>query len=150
MRKAAHALTMALVVAASVAILASGSIVQPSYDALMAMPASERRATLQAMEQTARLTVFRTHIDRWLEQNRNRLSTSQVALVTEVRNNLTPERHDPEQMIALERKMQCELWRSDVIALSLPNRDQMSSSWFNDVGHWIRECVVAKAIDAVF
>ena len=151
MRKAARALTTALLVAASLGGLASNnSIVQPSYDALMAMSATERRTTLQAMDPTARLTMFRTHVDRWLAENRNRLTASQVALVTEVRDNLTPERSASDQMKVLEQRMRCELWRSDAIALALPQRDRMSSSWFNDVHSWLSDCVVPKAIDAVF
>ena len=115
----------------------------------MAMSSDERRATLMTMEEPARLALFRAHIDYWLDQNRDRLSASQAALVTEVRNNLTPGRDDYE-MIALERRMRCELWRSDVIAVSLPHRDHMSSSVWQDLSYWFRECVVSKAIDIVF
>jgi hypothetical protein len=148
--RTAVSFTVSLAIAASISVLASNPTVQPSYDALIAMSAAERQATLAAMDQPTRLTMFRTHIDRWLEQNRGRLSSSQAALVTEVRNSLTPEARDLERQRALEQRMRCELWRSDVIALSLPHRDQMSSSTLNDVGHWLRECVVAKAIDVVF
>jgi hypothetical protein len=52
----------------SVGAVASGSTVQPSYDALMAMPAGERREALRTMDQTTRLMLFRTHIDRWLSR----------------------------------------------------------------------------------
>jgi putative exporter of polyketide antibiotics len=148
MRTAAYTLTATLVFAVS--LLASNETVQPSYDALMAMPAAERQATLAAMGQPARLTMFRTHIDRWLEQNRGRLSANQVGLVTEVRDSLMSAQRDLDAQRALEQRMRCELWRSDVIALSLPHRDSMSSTTLSDVGHWLRECVVAKGIDVVF
>jgi hypothetical protein len=78
------------------------------------------------------------------------LSASQVTLVTDVRDSLMPERRDLERQRALHERMRCELWRSDVIALSLPHRDSMSSSRLNDVGVWLRECVVADAIEFVF
>ena len=150
MRKVAVALSLALLIVGSVALLGADVIVQPSYDALMAMSASERRAALTSMEQPDRLAAFRTHVDRWLEQNRPRLSASQVALVTQVRDNLTSERHASNQMLVLEQRMRCELWRSDAIALALPKRDQMSSSRLNDILSWLDDCVVPKAIDAVF
>ena len=102
------------------------------------------------MDEPTRMMLFRTHIDRWLEQNRRRLSSSQIALVTEVRNSLTPERPVDERIVALERRMRCELWRSDVIAISLPHRDQTSVSWLGDVAYWVDECIVSKVIDAVF
>jgi hypothetical protein len=59
----------------------------------MSMPATERQATLTAMGEPSRLMMFRTHIDRWLDENRARLSASQVALVTDVRDSLTPGQH---------------------------------------------------------
>jgi hypothetical protein len=150
MRKATCTLTAAMMVATLVGVTASNTTVQPSYDALMAMPAGERQATLRAMDETARRVMFQTHIDRWLDQNRRRLSAGQVALVTEVRNALTQEPRDETRMLALDARMRCELWRSDMIALSLPHRDEMSSSWFNDVRQWVGDCVVSPAIDAVF
>ena len=150
MRTAASRLTVSFVLAASLGALASGPTVQPSYDALMAMPATQRQATLRALDEPAKLELFRTHIDRWLEENRSRLSASQVALVTDVRDALTPERRDLERQRALGYRMLCELWRSDVIALSLPLRDQMSSSRLNDVEEWLSDCVIAPAIDVVF
>ena len=150
MRKAVHELMVALFIAVSVGALASGSVAQPSYDALMAMPAGERRAALKTMDESTRMKLFRTHIDRWLEQTRSRLSSSQIALVTEVRDSLTPGRRADAHVVALERRMRCDLWRSDVIALVLPHRDQPSVSWLSDVAYWVDECVVSKVIDAVF
>lgn len=152
MRTAAHMLAVSLVLAASLSfhVSASRPFVQPSYDALMAMSAAERQATLAAMDHPARLAMFRAHVDRWLEENRTRLNTGQVALITDVRDSLIPEPRDLDRQRALEQRMRCELWRSDVIALSLPHRDRMSSSALSDVGYWLRECVVVRAIDAVF
>jgi hypothetical protein len=150
MRTVAYTLTASFVLAGSLGVLASDTTIQPSYDALMAMTASQRQATLRALEEPARLELFRTHIDRWLEQHRGRLSASQVSLVTDLRNTLTTDSRDDERSIALQVRMRCELWRSDVIELSLPHRDTMSSSRLNDIGNWLRECVVAKAIDLVF
>jgi hypothetical protein len=151
MRKAAYALATALLVATSAGVLASNPTVQPpSYDALMAMSEVERRDTFRAMDLTARLSLIQTHIDRWLAENRNRLTTSQIALVTEVRGNLTAERHASDQMKSLERRMRCELWRSDAIALRFIQDPPMSSSWINDLQEWAYDCVVAKAIEAVF
>jgi hypothetical protein len=150
MRNAAGWLVAALLLAASTGARASNEPVQPSYDALIAMSAAERQAALRAMDEPARLAMFQTHVDRWLAQHRARLSQAQIALVTDVRDTLTPERRDPARQRALEQRMVCELWRSDVIALSLPLRDQMSSSRLNDVGQWLSDCVIAPALDAIF
>jgi hypothetical protein len=150
MRRATCGFITALLLAVSVGVLASDSILQPSYDALMAMSAEERRSALRGMDEAARMALFRTHIDRWLEQNRSRLSSSQIALLTDVRNSLTPEQRDVDRTSVLERRMRCELWRSDLIAVTLPHRDQMSSSWLGDVAYWVDECVISKVIDAVF
>jgi hypothetical protein len=59
-------------------------------------------------------------------------------------------RRDFDRMIALQQGMRSELWRSDMIALSLPHRDERISSWLDHVGHWVRECVISNVIDAVF
>jgi hypothetical protein len=150
MRKVSYTLAAVLVFAAPTVGPASNASVQPSYDALMAMPSAERQAALRGMEEMARRAIFQTHIDRWLSENRRRLSASQFALVTEVRNALMQEPRDQKRMVALDARMRCELWRSDMMALSLPHRDEMSSSWFNDVRRWVGDCVLAPALDAVF
>lgn len=85
-----------------------------------------------------------------LRPGRGAWKLSQVALVAEVKDNLTPERHASDQMLAVQRRMLCELWRSDAIALRFIQDPPMSSSWVNDLQEWAYDCVVAKAVEAVF
>ena len=149
MRTHVFALVAVAILSVSGHALASNAVVQPSYDALLAMPTAERKAAFRRLEGGVQLAILQTHVDRWLEANRRRLSASQVALVKEVRDSLTSTR-DVEASRRLHEGMQCELWRSDVAALEFPDDQLVAPSWFGDVDHWFRECVWSKAINVVF
>jgi len=148
MRKVFVSLSAALLLAGFLGVYASEPATQVSYDALMAMSAQERQETFKALDQPTRLALSRAHMDRWLAANRERLSASQVALATALRNTLTMDR-DLDQQVALEERLVCEFWMSDVYAMTLSHSDR-SSSRLQDVSSWVRGCVVEGAIDAVF
>ena len=149
MRRVAFAVATAVLLAVSAGVRASSPTVQVSYDTIIGMPVAQRQAVLKALDPDALLALNRTNIDRWLEQNRYRLTTSQVALVRDVRMSLEPDQRDLENALALQKRMRCELWRSDVLALSMTHRDRPASR-LSDVGFWVAECVVKKVVRTVF
>ena len=149
MRTAAFAFVAVLLTAGAMSVRAADSVIQPSYDALMAMSAEQRQQALKAMDIPTHLALSRTHIDRWLAENRPRLSENQLAIVEEVRDNLTPELYRSERLGVLERQMQCELWMSDVFALTLARADRPSSR-FDDVRYWLRSCVLEDVIEFIY
>ena len=150
MRKHLFAFAAVAVLSLSDGAFASNAIIQPSYEALLAMPVAERKIAFRNMDGSGQLVILQTHVDRWLAANRNRLTTSQVALVKEVRDSLTSARDSEASRRRLHERMRCELWRSDVTALEFPDDQLPSSSWIADVDYWFYECVYVKAIDAVF
>lgn len=149
MRKATFALVAAIWAAGALGVVAAVSTIQPSYDALMAMPSEQRQQALKAMDIPTHLAMSRTHIDRWLAANRARLSDNQVTIVEQVRDHLTPESYRSERLGELERQMQCELWMSDVFALTLARADRRSSR-FEDVRYWLRSCVLDDVIEFIY
>src|SRR5689334_21021548 len=144
----AIAMVAALLVA-SLGVSAAGEIVQVSYETVMAMSPTERQAVLRGLEQTELMDLNRINLDRWLEQNRPRLSASQIALVRDVRRSFDAVPRDLSLELALQNRMRCELWRSDVRALSMTHRDEPASR-LGDWGFWLGECVVKKTVNAVF
>lgn len=149
MRKQALALAAIAVLSLSAGALASNRSVQPSYDALLAMPAAERKTAFRNLDGGAQLAILGMHVDRWLETNRSRLSASQIELIQQVRATLTDNR-DLEKSRVLFERMRCELSRSDLSALEFPDDQMGTSSWVRDLDYWVRECVLAKAIEAMF
>jgi len=112
----------------------------------MGLPVTECKAALVALEPGPRFEMYRIHIDRWLNQNRGRLSRDQVAYVTEMRDLLTPDGVDSKRMVELTDRMRCEFWKSDAMALGLPQTDRLASSRIGDVTYWFRNCVIDKLL----
>jgi hypothetical protein len=137
---------LAITVLASGVVLASNWQSRSSYDALMAMPVQQRQAALRAMEPDAKFAILRTHVQRWLETNRHRLSAEQVTLVREVHDLLTPAQNASPRMIELTQRMRCELWHSDVLSLALTQEDQPKGSTLDDFSYWLRKCVVDRIL----
>jgi hypothetical protein len=93
--------------------------------------------------------LMRTHANRWLDTNRQRLSSRQIALVQEMIEYLSPEayRNPSDPQIArrgqeLTQKFKCQLRNSDVLAAIGPHRSPPPASWMNDVWYWFTECVI--------
>jgi len=87
----------------------------------MKLDSRQRIQRFQAMSPEDKAAVVQTHAQRWLEKNRGRLSTSQIALVQEAIDLVTPalyrDPNAPEQVQKykeLSAKLTCQMRVSDV------------------------------------
>ena len=142
------------VVLNGVAFDASGLQNQPArtqitYDAFMALNDNQRRTRFDGYDAGTKSMLMRTHTQRWLEKNRQRLSASQVQLVQDTIAYLSPEAYsnpgDPaiaKRGQELTEKFKCQLRNSDVMAAVGPHRSPAATNWMNDVWFWFTECVI--------
>jgi len=121
-----------------------------SYESFMQLDARVREDRFGAMSPEDKSLIMRTHAERWLDKNRARLSTSQVALVRDAIEFLSPELYrnpaDPgfdEKGRELEKAFRCALPRSDVMELFGATRSPVPrASWLDDIWAWFEDCVV--------
>ena len=122
---------------------------QITYDAFMALDNEQRKTRFDGYDAETKSLLMRTHTQRWLDKNRERLSASQVQLVQDMIAYLSPEayRNPSDPAIAkrgqeLTEKFKCQLRNSDVLASVGPHRAPSSANWMNDVWYWFTECVI--------
>ncbi len=122
---------------------------QITYDAFMALDDKQRRTRFDGYNAETKSLLMRTHTQRWLEKNRQRLSTSQVQLVQDMIAYLSPDAYrDPTDAGIAKRgqeltaKFKCQLRNSDVLAAVGPHRSPPATNWMNDVWYWITDCVI--------
>lgn len=121
-----------------------------SYESFMQLDAQVREERFGAMSPENKSLIMRTHAETWLAKNRARLSTSQVALVQDAIEFLSPELYrnptDPgfdEKGRELEKAFRCALPRSDVMELFGATRSSVPrASWLDDIWAWFEDCVV--------
>ena len=122
---------------------------QIAYEAFMALDDKQRRSRFSDYDAETKSMLMRTHTQRWLEKNRQRLSTSQVQLVQDMIAYLSPEayRNPSDPAIAkkgqeLTEKFKCQLRNSDVMAAIGPHRSPPTANWMHDVWFWVTQCVI--------
>jgi hypothetical protein len=123
--------------------------VQITYDAFMVLDDKQRRTRFDGYDPETKSMLMRTHTQRWLEKNRQRLSTSQVQLVQDMIAYPSPEAYsnprDPaitKRGQELTEKFRCQLWNSDVMAAIGPHRPPPTGNWMSDVWVWFTDCVI--------
>lgn len=68
------------------------------YDEFMPQPFQERRRIFDEISAENRVLLIKTHIERWLAANRQRLNNEQIAVVEEtILPFITPERYQVER-----------------------------------------------------
>jgi hypothetical protein len=121
-----------------------------SYESFMLLGAQVRRERFGAMSPEDKSLIMGTHARIWLESNRARLSTSQVALVQDAIEFLSPELYrnptDPrfdKRAREIEKRFRCALPRSDVLELFGAVRSPVPrASWLDDIWVWLEDCVI--------
>ena len=118
-----------------------------SYEAFVQLDESVRRERFNKYDPETKSYLMRTHAARWLERNRARLSRSQVALMQEVIDFLspsafagTPEVHAKSK--ALIDKLECQLSHSDLVAAIRPDMTPPKTNWLNEIWEWLSNCVI--------
>jgi hypothetical protein len=126
-----------------------------SYDEFLKLDDQERESVLSRMSVEQRIVLRRAHAERWLEQNRPSLTASQVAVVTEAIQLLSPERYrnpsDPELIKQEERishRLACSLGERRALAAftfrSQPTPPARSwSAVLDSWAEWLVECVMS-------
>ena len=116
------------------------------YKEFMKLSATERTKAFQSAEPETKAVLKRIHAERWLTANSRRLSREQIDLVKEAIAVLTPALYesppDPgvtKKSLDLQLKLQCALWRSDVIAAFQFDEDGKSGR-FDDFMFWMKQC----------
>lgn len=126
---------------------------RPSYDEFMRLSADERESRILQMGLAGRLALRRIHAQRWLDKNRASLRASQVAVVQEAIDFISPERYDapydPElakQEADIAHRLACALGEQRALA-AFTFRDEPSQgnrTWSNLLdtwAQWLVECV---------
>ena len=100
-----------------------GSSAVGVYKEFMAFPADHRRAQFAAMSPENKAGVMRTHMERWIQANKGRLTAPEIAVFEEMVAYVTPEiyRRPPESAVdkreeELRAKMRCRVSPEDVRA----------------------------------
>jgi hypothetical protein len=121
----------------------------PTYQEFMKLSRQQRTERFSALSPENRALIIRTHAEQWLERNRGRLSTGQVALVQKAIDFVTPALYrtpnDPElieKSKALELELQCRMRRSDLLEAFGPGRSPVPASWLDDMWAWFESCIV--------
>jgi hypothetical protein len=123
--------------------------VQITYDAFMALDDKQRADRFDSYDPETKSVLMRTHTQRWLEKNQQRLSRSQIELVHELIAYLSPDAYRNAGSLENQRrsqelydKLKCRIRHSDLVMAVGPHRKQPPGSWMNDVWFWFNECVI--------
>jgi hypothetical protein len=99
---------------------AAGSMI--AYDDFMKLSADQKRARFGEMNAENRSAIVRAHAERWLKNNRGRLTASEVSVFQELIGFITPERYrrrantdTGKEEEALPAKMRCRVSSDDVV-----------------------------------
>ena len=115
-----------------------------AYEAFMELDAKDRRERFEKYDPETKSYLMRTHARKWLEKNRLHLSNTQIALMNETIDFLSPDAFSgtPEVQAksqALIEKFKCVISDSDVVAALRPDMTP-SSNWLNDLWEWFWNC----------
>lgn len=125
-----------------------------SYDEFLDLEEKERESMLARMPPERRIWLKRVHAERWLEEKRTSLTTSQVAVVTEAIRFLSPERYrnhrGPElikQETEIAHRLACSLGERRALAAFTfrdeePTRSRSWSDVLDSWAQWLVECVM--------
>jgi hypothetical protein len=122
-----------------------------TYDDFMRLDARQRRERFQTMTPENKSMVVRMHAQRWLEENHDRLSADQIALMNAAIEFVSPALYgnpnDPEQLEkeeALRARLRCRMRTWDVMnafgVLRSPEPVR-NLSWFDHLWDWFAACV---------
>lgn len=126
----------------------------PSYEVFIGLPEAERAEAFNTQSAAGKACLKRTHVSRWLAENRGSLSARQIQVVEKAIEFLTPEIYqapdNPEiraREAALKNDLACELGRdrtarafkftSDAAKGQSPSKG-LIEAWFE----WFSDCVV--------
>lgn len=94
------------------------SVPWTSYDEFVKLPPPQRRERFNIMSAGNRATIVQTHVKRWLDRNRGRLSASEVAIFEEIITFLERARtsggFSDDRGDALVARMRCRVADEDV------------------------------------
>jgi hypothetical protein len=136
--------------------------VSGTYQDFMKLPADERPALFAAITPESKAVIMRTHIERWIHSNKERLTTSEIAVFEEIAAWVTPqiyrkgtERALDQREQALRARMRCGVSPEDVRAAtnlyapaSIPLSEKATWSYLDQAKCWI-EWFLEGVIDYV-
>jgi len=112
-----------------------GSSAMGVYQEFMAFPADQRRARFAAMSPENKASVMRTHMERWIQANKGRLTPPELAVFQEMVAYVTPEIYSRRPEGALDKreaelraKMRCRVSPEDVSAATNLFASQLRSA----------------------
>ena len=121
------------------------------YESFVKLSPEQRMDQWVKATPDVRSQIAQTHATRWLTANEKALSAAQVVSLKEAIMMLTPAFYgDPlspaamAQSAALERKLLCTIWKSDVVAAFQPTGRGMKITWMDDVSTWLRKCYLGN------
>jgi hypothetical protein len=161
-----HALASALVLVWWVVVAtAAGQDAPPqptfTYEQFAALTPQQRYEQFRLLTDANKAVLVREHVNRWLTENRSRLSTSQVATVEEVGSLLferfenpavvqTPEFNKRVDALGLQGmgggKVHCSLRHSDLWAVLGPMVPPLPKEWGwrDEMWAWLEHCVAPR------
>ena len=145
--------TLCLALAGTISIVASGAgqLTAAPYASFVRLSPEQRRAYWIKATPAARSQIAQAHATGWLTANEKALSAAQITSLKEAIALLTPAFYgDPTsasgmaQSAALERKLFCTVWKSDVVAAFQPVGSNITVTWMDDVSTWLRKCYLGN------
>jgi len=125
--------------------------VEITYEAFIELDYAARAERFRETNAETKAMIMRTHGERWLAENRARLTTGQVDLVREAIAFVTPALYlnptDPDTLRrteALEAKLRCRLRHSDIMIAFKVSQPPANASWVDDFSIWFNGCLLGR------
>lgn len=145
------------------AALPDGAPQHLTYEQFAALTPEDRHERFRSLEDGNKAVLLREHVDRWLAQNRWRLSSAQIAIVEELGSLLFDRFHNPaasgspeynERVDALGLqglyggKAECSLRHSDFWTVLGPMAQPLPPDWGwrDDMWKWFERCIAPKVL----
>ena len=121
-----------------------------SYESFVQLPKEQRWAYWQTATPEAKSQLTQAHATAWVIANQRTLSLAQVASLREAIASITPalagNSESPNgvaQLAALERKLLCTVWKSQVVQAFQPLGEPVHVGLVDNVSTWLRGCHLA-------
>ena len=125
---------------------------QPTaYEAFVKLAREQRREFWGKATPDEKSEIAQGHARTWLKQNEKRLSTHQIAFVTDATGLLTADIYAAPESDAvkakikqLQQRLSCVIWKSDFAAAFRPVSDPVAVSWLENMSEWLNGCFLGR------
>jgi hypothetical protein len=145
------AVTLGLALVGTIASSSAMQVTATPYATFVKLSPEQRRDYWIKATPAAKSQIAQAHATAWLSANEKSLGAAQITSLKESIALLTPAFYDDPtsasgmaQSAALERKLFCAVWKSDVVAAFQPLGSKISVTWMDDVSTWLRKCYLGN------